>query len=276
MIMNKKMLAGMLLAGAATLSPVGASAQVANFGSTSKVVVIMSSKAFSEGYKTVVTQNADQYTRMDALEREINEISKPFDTNQDGQLNDGDTAWLTALQQRSVLIKSLDKNKDDNLTGTELDELRAKNLPAQLIIEKQQEVLNISKSLNIAQLYVVDAVNRQYDAALKSVVTAKKLSGVFTPDVFEWAPKEMDITAQVVAALDRLVPAVAFPVPEKFSTSSEAVNLQQQIDRILMASARAQAQQAAQQAQQGGQPGAAPAPGQPAPQPAPGEQPDSR
>ena len=268
----KKTISIAFLASAALMSASAAQAQVAGIGAVNKINVIMGAKAFKDGYNTIQTQNAAQLDRIDQLQGEIDTLSKPLDSNGDGQLGEQDQAWASALQLLDTTIKSLDRNKDGNLTGTELDELRAKNLPAQQILQKQREISAIQENLQLAQLYVVDSINKQYNAALQSVVTAKKLNIVLAPGAIEWAPKEVDITAQVVAALDRAVPAVAYPAPEQFSTSQEAINLRTQIERILISSAVAQARaQAAQQQQQGGQQPAQPA--APAPQ---GPQPDSR
>lgn len=278
MNMNKKMLAGILLAGAAMMSPSMASAQVAGLASVNKIQAIMGAKAFKDGFNAINTQQAPDLAKLQQLQTDIAALTKPLDTNGDGQLNESDSAFVTALQQRDAVFKSLDVNKDEKLTGTELDQFRAKNLPVQQYIEKQQEVSDIDRALQVSQLYIVNELNKQYHAAVTSIATTKKLTAVIDPAVFEWAPKEMNITTQVIAAIDSKLPTLALPAVDKmqFTTSQEAVALQQQIEQIMLNNAMAAARAAQQQQQQGGQPGAAPAPGQPAPQPAPADAPESR
>lgn len=278
MTMNKKMLAGILLAGAAMLAPAAASAQVAGLASANKIQAVMGSKAFKDGYAAINTQHGPDVAKLQQLQTDIDALVKPLDSNGDGQLTEADAEFVKAIQQRDVVFKSLDVNKDEKLTGTELDQFRAKNLPVQQYIEKQQEVGDIERAIQISQLYIVNEVSKQYNAAVQSIATTKKLSAVFVPGVLEWAPKEMNITPQIIAAIDRALPTITLPPTEQlqFTTSQDAVELQRQIEQIMVNNAVAQARAAqAQQQQQGG----APAQGQPSatqPQPAPGEQPDSR
>jgi Skp family chaperone for outer membrane proteins len=241
-------------------------AQVAGLASVNKIRVIMGTKAFKDGYNAIRSQNQPQIDRMDVLQRELDALSKPMDSNGDGQLSEQDQAWKAALQLLDTTMKSMDKNKDGNLTGTELEELRARNLPAQQILIKQREMEAIQQNIQLAELYVVDSIDKKYDEALKGIVTAKKINAVLTPEAFEWAPPEADISNQMIAALDRSIPAVQMPMPEKFSTSQEAINLRAQIERIVVQNAIAQARaQQAQQQQAGAQPAAAPAQAQPRP-----------
>lgn len=262
----KKTISLALLAATAAIAMAPAvQAQVAGLATVNKIRVIMGTKAFKDGYNAIQTQNQPQLDRLDQLQRELDALTKPLDSNGDGQLTEQDQAWAAALQLRENTIKSLDTNKDNNLTGTELDGLRARNLPAQQIIEKQRELGIIQENLQLAQLYVVDSIDKKYDEALKAIVAAKKINAVLAPQAFEWAPPETDITNQMIAALDRSIPAIQLPAPEKFSTSQEAINLRAQIEQIVVQSAIAQARaQQAQAQQQGAQP-AQPAPAQPRP-----------
>jgi Skp family chaperone for outer membrane proteins len=266
--LKKKASLALLAATAAIAGASVAQAQVAGLASIDKVRVVMGTKAFKDGYNTIRIQNTAQLNRMEQLQTEVDALRKPLDSNGDGQLGEQDQAWIGALRERDAIIKSLDTNKDNNLTGTELEALRARNLPAQNILEKQRELGVIEENIKLAQLYVVDSIDKQYDAALKSIVTAKKINAVLAPGAFEWAPPETDISNQVIAVLDRTLPAVTLPAPEKFSTSQEAINLRAQIEQIVINSAVAQARAQQMQQQQGGQPAGQPAPAQaPAPQP---------
>lgn len=275
----KKLALAMLATTTAIILSPAASAQVAGMAAVDKLAVIMGSKAFKDGYNTVATQQAEQINRLDQLNNELEPLSKPYDSDGDGQLTEKDQAWINALKERDAIIASLDKNKDKNLTGTELDEFRAKNLPAQQIIDKRREIGAITENIQLQQLFVIDTINKQYGPALKSVVTAKKINAVFAPGVFAWAPKEIDIGKDVIAALDRAVPAVQLPAPDKFSTSEDAVNLHGQIKELIIQNAVAQLQAAQAQQQQGGAPPsgqpAAPATGPAPTPPKPGNDPNA-
>lgn len=279
MKMNNKALAGILLAGAAMLTPSMASAQVAGIAYADKIDAIMGVKAFQDAYKTLIQQSVPKRQRIEQLSNEIATISTPMDTNKDGRLTEADSAWSAALTQREAAQKASDKNSDGVLTGTEITEYRAKNLPAEQIIARQTEIQKINDEMQIDRLYVIDIINKQYNTTLKSIVTTKKINAVFRPEAFEYAPEGMSITGQLVAGINAAVPAVPMPMPKNYQFLQESVALQSEIDQIiaqqLTAAARAQQQQ---QQQQGAAPaqGQPTAPAQPAPKPPAGEQPESR
>lgn len=261
-----------LLAATATVAIApAAQAQVAGIGTTTKVAVMSRSKAVLDGYAAVEKRFSAELDRIDLLGREVEELGKKLDTDGNGELSDAEKS--VAANQLQTVVKSLDANKDGQLTGTELDQLRARNLPAQQIAEKQREMEGIRDPIYGSQLFVVETVSKGYEAALKSVVDAKKISLVLSPNAIQWAPPAVDITAQVVAALDRAVPSVGEPPQGEFPITQSAVDLHEQIGRILMTRAYIAAAKA-QQAQQG----AAPQPGQPtptAPAPQPGTDPNA-
>lgn len=263
---SKKKVALALVAAAATLaiSPL-AQAQVAGIGTTTKVAVLSRSKALLDGYAAVEKQFAADLDRIDVLGREVEELSKKLDTDGNGELSDAERA--VAASQLQTVVKSLDTNKDGQLSGTELEQLRARNLPAQQIGDKQREMEALREPIYGAQLFVLDAVSKAYEPALKSVVDAKKINIVLSPSALQWAPPAVDITGQVVGALDRSTPAVSTTPPAQFPVSQAVVELHEQIGRVLMTRAYIAAAQA-QQAQQGAaaQPGQ-PAPAAPAPRP---------
>jgi Skp family chaperone for outer membrane proteins len=270
----KKNVAIALLAATATVAIApAANAQVAGLAEVDKLSVLMGTKAFKDGYNAVATQNAGNISRLDAIRAEVTPLEKSFDTDGDGQLTQKDKAWVDALKQRETVISTIDKNGDKDLTGTELDEFRARNLPAQKILELRNESGAITENIQLIQMFVIDAVLKQYDAALKSVVTAKKINLVFTPGVIVYAAPTVNINKDVVAALDRTIPSVALPVEgQQISLTEEAAAYHGQIKELIIQNAVAQARRQQQQQQQG----AAPQPGQPAPAaPAPGADPNA-
>ena len=263
-------LAAALLSAVVIIAP--AQAQVAGLGATSKLEVILGTKAFNAGYETVQTQSTDKLNRLRALQTEIQTLSKPLDSNGDNRLTEADTAYVTAANQNDALIKSLDVNKDNTLTGSEVDQYRARNLPIAQLGAKQREAQSIEREIRVAQLFVVNAIDQKYGAALQSVVTAKKINAVLAPAAFEWAPPAINITPLVIAEIDRTLPSVALPPPANFNASRDAVAIHEQIEQLIaerIAAARAQQAQAGQPpAAQPGRPApTTPAPTNPAPQP---------
>lgn len=249
-----------LMATAAFFAAPAAHAQVAGIGTTTKVAVLSSAKAVMQGYQAIETQFSANLDSMDRLNGEINELGKALDTNKDGQVSEEESA--AAQQQVEALVKSLDTNKDGRLTGTEETALKSRTLPALQILQKRQELEELRDPIYAAQVFVIEAANKQYEAALKSVVTAKKINVVLSPTALQWAPPEIDITQQVVAALDRALPSIAIQVPDKYTTSESVINLHEQVGRVLMtrAAIAARVQQAQQQQQQGAAQPAGPAP----------------
>jgi Skp family chaperone for outer membrane proteins len=258
---GKTLSLALLAATAATVVAPAAQAQVAGIAEVDKLAVLTGTKAFKDGYNAVATQNAGNISRLDAIRNELAPLEKSFDTDGDGQLTQKDKAWVDALKQRETVIASLDKNGDKNLTGTELDELRARNLPIQRVLELRGESSGITENIELIQMFVVDAIIKQYNAALKSVVASKKINLVLTPGVIVYAAPAVNINKDVVAALDRLIPSVALPQDgQQISLTEEAAAYHGQIKELIIQSAVAQAQ-ARNRAEQ--QQGAQPQPTQP-------------
>jgi Skp family chaperone for outer membrane proteins len=276
--LKNKVALALLATTAASVTAPAAQAQVAGIAEVDKLSVLMGSKAFKDGYNAVATQNAGNISRLDAIRAEITPLEKPFDTDGDGQLSQKDKAWVDALKQRETVIKTIDKNGDGDLTGTERDEFMARNLPAQKILELRSESGAITENIQLIQMFVIDSIIKQYDAALKSVVTAKKINLVLTPGVIVYAAPTVNINKDVVAALDRAVPSVALPVDgQQISLTEEAAVYHNQIKELIIQDAVARQRQAMQQQQQQGaapQPGQ-PAPAAPAPAPRPGADPNA-
>lgn len=259
---GKTLSLALLAATAAAVVAPAAQAQVAGIAEVDKLAVLTGTKAFKDGYNAVATQNAGNISRLDAIRDELVPLEKSYDTDGDGQLTQKDKAWVDALKQRETVITSLDKNGDKNLTGTELDELRTRNLPIQKVLELRGESSGITENIQLIQMFVIDAIIKQYDTALKSVVTSKKINLVLTPGVIVYAAPAVNINKDVVVALDRLVPSVALPQNgQQISLTEEAAAYHGQIKELIIQSAVAQAQARNRAEQQQGAQPAAPATG---------------
>lgn len=259
---GKTLSLALLAATAAAVVAPAAQAQVAGIAEVDKLAVLTGTKAFKDGYNAVATQNAGNISRLDAIRDELVPLEKSYDTDGDGQLTQKDKAWVDALKQRETVITSLDKNGDKNLTGTELDELRARNLPIQKVIELRGESSGITENIQLIQMFVIDAIIKQYNSALKTVVASKKINLVLSPGVIVYAAPTVNINKDVVAALDRLVPSVALPQDgQQISLTEEAAAYHGQIKELIIQSAVAQAQARNRAEQQQGAQPAAPATG---------------
>lgn len=201
-----------LLAAAAAIAPLPAAAQVAGIATTSPEIVIARAAARNTGYQQIQTQYAAQITQIGTLR-----------------------------QETQTLIKSLDTNNDNQLTDAERT---AKPAVVTQIQQKEQQINTLATPITLAQAYVLDQLAREYDAARQQVVAAKRIQIMLSPDAIQWAPPAVDVTNDMVTALNTRKPTVTTAVPAGWQPSREILQLQQTIQQILLAAAQ---QQAAQQ-----------------------------
>lgn len=201
-----------LLAAAAAITPLPAAAQVAGIATTSPEIVIARAAARNTGYQQIQTQYAAQITQIGTLR-----------------------------QETQTLIKSLDTNNDNQLTDAERT---AKPAVVTQIQQKEQQINTLATPITLAQAYVLDQLAREYDAARQQVVAAKRIQIMLSPDAIQWAPPAVDVTNDMVTALNTRKPTVTTAVPAGWQPSREILQLQQTIQQILLAAAQ---QQAAQQ-----------------------------
>lgn len=212
---NRSLLAtGAALAAASVAAP--AAAQVAGIATTSPEIVIARSAARATAYQQIQTQYAAQIQQINAARQEIQTLAKSLDTNNDNQLSDAERnakpAVLTQIQQ------------------------------------KEQQIGTLATPITVAQAYVLDQLAREYDAARQQVVTAKRIQIMLAPDAIQWAPPAVDVTGDMVTALNTRKPTVTVAVPAGWQPAREIVQLQQTVQQILVAAAQQQAA-AVQQAQ---------------------------
>lgn len=224
MIKLAKTIAAVALAGAA-FAPLPAAAQVAGIATTSPEIVIARSTARNTAYQQIGTQYQTQIQQIGTLRQEI-----------------------------QTLLKSMDTNNDNQLSETERT---AKPQVATQIQQKEQQINTLATPITIAQAYALDQLAREYEAARQQVVTAKRIQIMLTPDAIQWAPPTVDVTNDIVAALNTRKPSVTIAVPAGWQPSREILSLQQTVQQILLAAAQQQAatqQQPATPQQQPAQP----------------------
>jgi Skp family chaperone for outer membrane proteins len=212
----KTILAAAIVAAPAMVAG-GAHAQVAGgIASADPLIAIAKTKALGAGFNQINTSYAAYYTQMDAKSNEIVALQKQLDTNKDNQLSE---AEIEAAQ-------------------------KAKNPAIATIQAKQAELNKLQEPIVLAQYFVIEGVTAQYDAALQTVVTAKKLSMVLSPEAIIYSTPAGNITQDVTGALDARVPSVAVTPPANWRpTSRQTVQLHQQIMQLLQASAQQAAAQ---------------------------------
>ena len=201
-----------LLAAAAAIAPLPAAAQVAGIATTSPEIVIARAAARNTGYQQIQTQYAAQITQIGTVRQEIQTLARSLDTNNDNQLSDA--------------------------------ERNAKPAVVTQIQQKEQQINTLATPITIAQAYVLDQIAREYDAARQQVITAKRIQIMLSPDAIQYAPPAVDVTNDIVTALNTRKPTVTVAVPAGWQPSREILQLQQTIQQILLAAAQ---QQAAQQ-----------------------------
>lgn len=205
-----------------------AAAQVAGIATTSPEIVLARAAARATGYQQIGTTYATQIQQIGTVRQEIATLQKSMDTNNDNQLSEA--------------------------------EVQAKPTVVTQIQQKEQQINTLATPITLAQTYVLDQLAREYDNARQTVVAAKKIQIMVSPDAIQWAPPAVDVTNDMVAALNTRKPTVTTAVPAGWQPSREILQLQQSVQQILVAAAQQQAAAAQQQAQ--------PAATQPAQQPA--------
>lgn len=204
--------AGAMTAAVAIAAP--ASAQVAGIATASPELAIARSAARATGYQQISTTYSAQLTQATTLRQEINTLQQSLDTNKDNQLSEA--------------------------------EVQANPNVVQQIQQKEQQVQQIAQPITIAQTYVLDQLAREWDAARQQVVSAKKINLLLSPDAIQWGPPSVDVTSDIVAALDQRKPTVTTAVPAGWQPTQQILQLHQAIQRILLAAAQQQQAQAQQ------------------------------
>ncbi|WP_249341201.1 MULTISPECIES: OmpH family outer membrane protein [unclassified Sphingomonas] len=234
MIIKKRILAALLAAPAALVVAAPAHAQVNGIATASPVRVIDASKAFGAAQQQIQTTYKGAFDQINARRQAAQKEAEP-------------------------LLAQLDTNKDKKVDDAELKAAQAAKNPvldkiAALQNAANADVQKLSLPAARAELFAIESILRQYEAAQLRVVTARKIGVVLSPEVFMYAPDSADISDAITAELDKSLPTVSIQPPADWQPARETQAMQQQLAQL----EQIRAYQAAAQQQRGA--GAAPAP----------------
>lgn len=192
-----------------------ASAQVSGIATANPTVAIARTKAFSSAYSQIGTQYKSYFDQIESRNKTLNGLRAQLDTNNDKQL-----------------------------TQEELDAaVRAKSPVLQSIQTEENEIQKLQTPAIMAQMFAIESIFNEYSNAQQQVVSNKKIGVILNPDVFLYAPAQADVTSDITAALDARVPSVGTTPPQNWQPQRDTVSLHQQLQQLLVASARSQAAQ---------------------------------
>lgn len=216
---SKFSFAAALAVTAAGAASVPAQAQVAGIATSSPEATILQSTARINAYQQISTTYAAQIQQVTTLRTEINTLQLGLDTDNDRQV-----------------------------TQAEID--AQPSVWAQ-VEAKQQQVETATGPIVLAQYYVIEQLLERYGQAQQQVIQAKNIQIMLTPEAFQYAAEGANVTPDILAALNTLVPAVTTTPPSNYQPRRDVAAMHQSVQQLIIAAAQQQArQQAAQGAQQ--------------------------
>jgi len=207
--------AGLALAATAPVA-MPAQAQVAGIATSTPEAVIVRSAARVAGYQAINSTYASQIQQISTLSQEVQTLSQ-----------------------------SLDTDGDQNLTQQEVD---ANPAVSQQVQQKQQQIETLSQPIVMAQYWVIEQLLRDYGNAQQQVVNNKGIQIMLAREAFQYAPEGVDVTEDILAALDQRLPTVQTVPVVNYNPSQATVQMHQSVQQIILGLAQ---RAAAQQAQQG-------------------------
>ena len=221
MTSKTKILAAAALAGAAIASTPAAAQVTGAIATSSPEAVIVRSQARIAAYQQIEQQYTAQLTQIRTLRQEAATLQQSLDTNNDGQLTQA--------------------------------EAQANPSVVQQIQQKEQQIQQASQPIVLAQTYAIEQLINDYSNVQQQVVQQKNIQLLLSPDAVQWAPETLNVTNDLVTAMNQRVPSVQITPPANWRPRQESLQTQQTVSQILVGVAQQQAaQQAAQQ--QGQQP----------------------
>jgi Skp family chaperone for outer membrane proteins len=221
----KKVMLGCAVVAPAAFLAGQASAQVNGIGFADPESVILGAKALDAANQTIATTYKAQLdqarTRQQALDTELQTLIAPIDTNKDKQLSEAEVQAAQAAKN-----PALAKLEAAQKAG-------------------QQEVSRLRQPATLAQAYAIEQIAIKYDAALKAVVTAKKVSLLLSAGAVQYNSPEADLTDEIKAELDRQTPTVPVTPPAGWQPSQQTGQLFQRYQQLVYYSAMQRQQQGA-------------------------------
>jgi len=231
----KYLLLAAVAAPAAMVAAAPAHAQVNGVATADPIAAMYRTKAWTAASAQINATYKAQQTQIEAKSAERQKVLAQMDKNGDKQVDDAEMAASPALKAQAEKLEN---------------EINQLNLP-----------------IILAKGFAIDRILERYGEAQQTVVNARKIGILVTPQALLFANDAADVTTALTAELDRIVPTVSItPVPNR-RPSDEALQL---LEQFLRADA-ARAAQARQQAP--GAPAAPAAGGARPPAPAAGTKP---
>jgi Skp family chaperone for outer membrane proteins len=213
-----------LVATAAAAAPV--SAQVSGIGVADPAVVVASSQALQTAYTQIATTFQAQRTQIDQLQQQHTALLRQLDTNSDGQLSEAEQA--AAQQANNPLRPQIEAN--------------------------ESAIAQAQAPVNRARAYAIEQIAQQLNPSVQQVVSQGGLQLILAPNTVLYMSDAVNVSDDIVAALNQRLPAVSTAPPEAWQPGQQTVSLFQDVQEVLMMAAAQQQQAAANSAQQPAQP----------------------
>lgn len=191
-----------------------AAAQVNGIGVSDPAIVVASSAARQAAYAQIAQTFAAERTQLEQNQAQLSSMLQPYDTNQDSQLDDTERA---ALQANATVFRQVQT--------------------------LEQTISTTQQPITAARVYAIEQIAQQLSPAVQQVVAAQNLSLILPPNAVVWMADAVDLTDEIVAALNQRVPTVSTAVPQGWQPQRSSVDLFQQVQQILLSAAVMQAQQ---------------------------------
>ena len=208
-----------LAAAPLALAAAPAAAQVNGIATSSPEAVFASSAARTAAYGQINQTYAAQIQQLNQLRQQAQDLQRSLDTNGDGQLSPQEAQANPGVQQQ--------------------------------LGQLQQQVDAAGRPLQLAQVYVIEQLIPLYQQAQQRVVQQRGIQLMLVPDAFQYAADGVNVTGDLVNALNTLAPSVQATPPAGYQPQRAAVELHQGVQQVLVIAA---AQQQAAQAQAAQQP----------------------
>ena len=208
---------GAALAALTALAAAPAAAHVNGIGVVDLPFVVAGAQARVTAYQQIGAAFEPQRGQLEGLQQQREGLVRPFDTNNDGQLNEEEN---TAFQANATIRQQVEA--------------------------VQQQINAIQNPVQLSSIYVLEQIGEQLNVAVQQVIQAENIQVILSPESVVYAAPATDLTAKIIAQLNQILPTVQTTPPQGWQPSQQGVGLFQQVQQIL---AMAQ-QQAAAQAQQ--------------------------
>ena len=210
-----KTIAAAALAGTAAIAT-PAAAQVSGIATSSPEAVIVRSQARINAYQQIDQQYSAQIAQIRTLRQEMQTLQQSLDTDNNGQLSQAEA------QANPTVVQQLQ--------------------------QKEQQLGQASQPIVLAQTYAIEQLINDYQNVQQQVIQQKNIQLLLNPDAIQWAPEAVNVTNDLVSALNQRMPSVQITPPTDWRPRQESLSAQQTVSQVLLGVAQQQAaQQAAQQ-----------------------------